>query len=52
MFYKYRRGDRNFACGTQQGEMEAGCWEEDGAVDTKLFLFTLKKRAEDLGASG
>lgn len=31
--------------------MEAGSWEEDQAVDTKLLLFTLKKRA-DLVASG
>lgn len=32
--------------------MDAGSWEEGGAVDTKLFLFILKKRAGGLGASG
>lgn len=31
--------------------MEAGSWEEGGAVDTQLFLFTLEW-AEGLGARG
>lgn len=47
-----RGRDRNFACGTQQGEMEAESWEESGVLDTELFLFTLRRWAEGLGAGG
>ena len=32
--------------------MDAGSWEENGVSDTELFLFTLSRWAEGLGAGG
>lgn len=32
--------------------MDAGSWEESGVLDTELFLCTLNRWAEGLGAGG